>query len=234
MVVEVADRATEQPVLRRLATALRGLDFAGGFKAMQLDPAQEEKFKQANIRVRIWVAASATEAAVLRVALSEETLSIHAQFPLTAPLPPDASRESLMGVLALGTFLPQSGFVLDPRSRVAWNAYSEHPRAEVDEAIAQLRALVAMRRQFGEAFFQELRRLGFSTDLSKEVDLLNAAGAPITLSPAEMQALSKGFLRSLVVNLALGTGSAIIAGATGGVGVVVGVVGEAAYGAALS
>lgn len=216
------------PMVQRIGEGLKGTKFGkSGFRPIEIDSPNADRLKQAEVDGAIWVAGSPTEGAIVYVGSSPETLSLHVQFPLTAPVPKNIPAQSLEGVLALGTFLPNSGFVLDPKERVAWNIYREYRPPDPKQANADVAQLVQMRQRFDPRLFAELRNLGFSTDLSGEADLIEA-------SASAAQPLVRGFLRSLVVGLALGTGSAIIGVATGGAGVVVGVVGEAVYGAALS
>lgn len=218
-----------------IATTIKAAPIAGGFKDVEIDATQVEKLTRANVRVGVWVAASADEAAVVRIGASAELTSVHVQFPLTAALPGNLSAATLAKFLALATFLPESGLVIDPNERLCWNFYREFPAAQQAEAQAYVESVLALRKRMRPEIFAELRKLGASTNLAGETDLMNAVGTPVRLTPEQLAQLTQGgFIRSLVVGLALGAGSVVIAGATGGVGTVVGVIGEAAYGAALS
>ena len=219
---------SQSPMVQKIGDRLKGKKFGKrGFRPIEIGETNAQKLRQAQIDGAVWVAGSSTEGAIVYVGSSPDALSLHVQFPLTAPVPAGIPAQSLEGVLALGTFLPNSGLVLDPKERVAWNIYREYRPANPDQANADLEQLLEMRKRFDPRIFVELRNLGLSTDLSNETDLIEG-------SVEAAQPLVRGFVRSLVVGLALGVGSVIITGATGGVGTAVGVVGEAVYGAALS
>lgn len=221
--------------INSIANTVRESRLARGFKDVPIDAGQVEKLAQADVRVGVWVAADDDEAAVVRVGTNADVTSVHVQFPLTAALPGNTTAATFAKLLALATFLPESGLALDPGERLVWNFYREFPASQTDEAQAYLRGVLAMRKRVRGELFAELRKLGLRTALSGEMDLQNPTGAPIKLTPEQLAELTQGgFLRSLVVGLALGAGSVAISAATGGVGTVVGVIGEAAYGAALS
>lgn len=218
-----------------IANTLKDAELATGFQNVQIEAAQAEKLAAAAVEVGIWVAADDDEAAVVRVGANDDVTSVHVQFPLTAALPGNLSAATLIKFLALATFLPESGLAIDAGERLCWNFYREFPAAQADQAQAYVRDLLKLRRRLRPELFAELRKLGLSTSLARETDLRTATNRPVKLSPEELAQLTQGgFIRSLIVGLALGAGSVVIAGATGGVGTVVGVVGEAAYGAALS
>jgi hypothetical protein len=221
--------------ISNLANTIKEATVAAGFQDVQIEAAQAEKLAQANVQVGVWVAADDDEAAVVRIGANDDVTSVHVQFPLTAALPANLSATILVKFLALATFLPESGLAIDASERLCWNFYREFPAAQAAQAQAYVREVLKMRRRLRPELFAELRKLGLTTSLARETDLRTAAARPLKLTPQELAELTQGgFFRSLVVGLALGAGSVVIAGATGGVGTVVGVIGEAAYGAALS
>lgn len=221
--------------ITNIANTVRESRLARGFKSVPIDGGQLEKLERSDVQVGVWVAADDDEAAVVRIAANPDTTGVHVQFPLSAALPGNTTATTFAKLLALATFLPESGLTLDPGERLVWNFYREFPAAQTDAAQAYLREVLALRKRVRPELFAELRKLGLKTGLAGELDLQNPTGAPIKLTPEQLAELTQGgFIRSLVVGLALGAGSVAISAATGGVGTVVGVIGEAAYGAALS